>query len=126
MRFLVAMLLVTAACTGSTDALGISDDENSPEEPNGGQFASCTDSSECRPAAATCCECPTFATRVDDPKAAVCDQVDCPPSTCAESVEAACNLATNQCELRCLASVCDLACDAGFVIEPNGCLTCAC
>ena len=125
MRSILAMLFVTACWSGASE-LNSADDDPGPDPGQGGSSAFCIDATDCQPAAATCCECPTFATRIDDPKAAVCDDVECPPSSCAQTVEASCNIATNQCELRCKPSVCDLACDAGFVIEANGCLSCAC
>lgn len=126
MKSLLAIVLLVTACVGGVSANEASDDDNSPDPGQAPPFSTCFDSSQCVPAAATCCECPTFATNTDDPKVRVCEDVECPATSCAETVEASCNLATNECELSCRPMQCDLTCADGFAIEANGCLSCAC
>jgi hypothetical protein len=87
----------------------------------------CVDDSECVPAANKCCECPTFAVRVDDPAHQACSGVMCPtpmPNDC-KSVVARC--VQDHCELRCTPVVCPTSCPLGFARDPmTGCLTCGC
>lgn len=125
MRSVVVVLLLTAGCFGRGFSVGAAEDDKGLPPPQGA-FSACSDDFDCTPAAATCCGCPTFATNLSDPKIAVCDDVDCQPSTCAESVEASCNQTTFECELSCKPIQCSLDCPTGFAIETNGCLSCNC
>lgn len=126
-RLPIALLFVLTGCFTSSSGLEASAND---DDVGGGSGAAqaCRSNDECRPAAATCCECPTFATNVSDPKAAVCDDVDCPPSSCPDNIEAACNVEEGRCELACKPLACgaDASCEAGFAVDANGCLSCTC
>ncbi len=89
---------------------------------NGGE---CSIDSECMPAAARCCDCPTFAVP-SDPNQDICAGVTCPMPgpTCSSNVHAACD--QGQCVLACDVSECDLSCADGFALDANGCVTCSC
>lgn len=84
----------------------------------------CREDSDCVPAAATCCECPTFATRADDPGAASCSEVECGELECAATASAVCT--NGSCALACAPLACETSCPDGYARDPNGCLTCAC
>lgn len=120
----LALVIAWAGCFSGVSELRAADDED-PAEPAPG-LGACQLDEDCVPAASTCCECPTFATNLGDPKTRVCDDVDCPPASCPDNVEARCNLAVGACELVCKPLACDLACDQGFALDANGCLSCAC
>jgi hypothetical protein len=120
MKFIVFAALVLAACPAAYDR-----SPAAPPEDPGAQLA-CDSDDQCRPAAATCCECPTYATRVDDPVAAVCDDVDCPATMCEDAVEAVCDPVVGACALRCKPTTCGITCASGYEISDAGCLTCSC
>lgn len=117
MSLLGMLVVVLAGCPARLQAA----EDNGPADPSG----LCVINEECRPAAAKCCDCPTFATRFDDPVASVCDQVECPPGSCADSVDAVCG-ESGTCELQCRSQTCDSKCEFGFVMEANGCISCSC
>jgi hypothetical protein len=121
---LVTSLFFVAACFGKValEDAQAGDDNPTPEP----AFAICNVDADCIPAAATCCECPTFATRFDDPKAAVCDDVDCPMSDCPDNVSPVCDSTIGQCVLVCKPLVCETTCASGYAVDGAGCLTCAC
>lgn len=132
MRSLALVLVLAAsACTGID---GAGESANPPGDDNGSDFGSgmdpgafpstCEIDDDCVLGAATCCECPTFALPASQNQAA-CGDVECPPMSCPNNVEAVCG-AQGTCGLRCLPMQCDLSCDHGFVIDATGCLTCEC
>jgi hypothetical protein len=123
-RYLALVLLLLTACFGKSAALeaGGGDDKQ-----NGAAF--CGSDMDCVAVAPTCCECPTYATSVDDPVFLACSTVDCPPPP----TDSACPLASavcsaeGICELRtCLPIQCPSDCPAGYATDANGCLTCQC
>lgn len=122
----ICILLVTvAACFGkanelATGADGIADG-GSP-----GQALACMVDDDCVLVSAKCCECPTFATRKDDPIARACDGLDCPTTTCSETVQAACDPATFQCVVACQPLACNQTCENGYAADMFGCLSCEC
>ncbi|HTM22514.1 MAG TPA: hypothetical protein VL172_18460 [Kofleriaceae bacterium] len=117
----LALLLALAGCwdTGS-QALG-GDDSEDPTEP--GALPECATATDCTGAAASCCECPTYAVSRASNWDGSCDQVSCdqPPSC---SAAPACE--AGQCVLRCEPVVCDLSCANGFAADALGCLGCVC
>lgn len=119
-RALALALASLAGCFGGGGAPGLDDQEPPPV---GGLMAACEVDTDCVPAAATCCECPTFAIAADDPRVAVCDDVACEPS-CPDNVAAAC--VAGSCALVCQPLACNATCAAGFAVDSNGCLSCAC
>lgn len=124
MRFAV-LALTLAACFSSASELNAGgDDDAAPDEP-GAVPLRCEVADDCVLAGATCCDCPTFALSVDDPKAQACEAVDCDndTSTCATNVEAACD--RGQCVMACKPLEC-LTCPDGYIAEVNGCLSCTC
>ncbi len=125
---LLLVLVVTAGCPSRADeALGVGDDDDkNGSAPEPGSSSSCTRDTDCATAAATCCECPTFAVNVDDPAHRACSGVMCPdPMTCEGNVRAACD--AGRCVLACVPMACPAACPTGYAIDPaTGCLGCAC
>jgi hypothetical protein len=120
---LVVIALLLGGCFGTSveRTLG-ADDDVGPNEP--GEIAgSCVEDFDCMLVGATCCECPTFATSLDDPKYATCGSVDCDMSVCPTNVEARCQ--DNFCQLACAPLEC-LDCPVGYFTEANGCLSCTC
>jgi hypothetical protein len=85
----------------------------------------CFVDSDCMPAAARCCDCPTFAMPTD-PDEDICAGVTCPMPgpTCSPNIHAACN--AGNCVLACDVSECDISCADGFALDANGCVTCSC
>jgi hypothetical protein len=120
---LVIVLLV--ACGGTPDnepVVGM----GGGSDVNGGAAPECAVDNDCVPAAARCCDCPTFAM----PAAAnnICAGVECPSpgsgAACAQDVHAAC--AEGACVLACNVAECDQPCADGFAIDASGCETCSC
>lgn len=122
MRLALATLALTA-CFGSASELKSTGDDNNPAP--GATPSSCATAADCVLASDTCCECPTFAISIADPKAEACDAVGCDndPSTCATNVEAACD--AGRCVMACAQLTC-LPCPDGYLTEVNGCLSCTC
>lgn len=121
--FLVA---ITAACVHAEERFDSSSPP--PGEPGGGgaEPFRCLYDSDCAPAAATCCDCPTFAVNRADPVVRGCSGVMCPPLECRENALAICS-AEGTCKLACNAIACPgQACFDGFARDANGCLTCEC
>ncbi len=120
----VLLLLALAACpTSAGEALGAADDDkggagNSPQL--------CNAPSDCVLAAATCCDCKTFAVNTKDPAVRACTGVTCPgPSSCPDNVHATCD--GGMCALACSPLPCDASCAAGYRIDDaTGCLSCEC
>ncbi len=84
----------------------------------------CATDGDCRPAASTCCECPTFAVTTGDPIATACTGVTCPVMpTCAATVAAICE--QGRCTLACEPMACAATYDGGYALDGSGCLTCA-
>jgi hypothetical protein len=125
MRLVVLLLALTAGCFGNaTELASAGDDSGDPQAPPS-DLASCVTADDCQLVGASCCECPTFATSIYDPRLGACDAVDCNTDAlvCPTNVVAACN--QNQCELACAPLEC-LPCDNGYFLEANGCLSCTC
>jgi hypothetical protein len=126
MRSLLPLLLVlvVGGCPQArTDDAQAGDDGN-PPDPNTRSF--CNVDSDCELAGRTCCECPTFALGVADPKLQACDDVMCPPpqSTCS-MIHPVC--VENLCAVACESVAVTKSCANGFATDAAGCLidTCA-
>jgi hypothetical protein len=127
MRFAIVTLLLTA-CFGSASELSAVGDDDADPAPAPGAPGTCATSDDCVLIGQTCCECPTMATSIGDPKAQACESVGCDNdlSTCATNVEAQCDLAQGgKCVLACAPLEC-LECPNGYLTEANGCLSCTC
>lgn len=122
MRFVVLAVLLGGCFGTSVEKTLAADDDADPNAPPG-ETSFCADSSDCVLAGATCCECPTFATSLADPKYGACDAVDCGMTVCPTNVEAKCE--ANTCVLACAQLEC-LDCPVGYFREANGCLSCTC
>ena len=120
-RHAIALLLVTTGCFRSAAETALDDNAPLPEGVGG-----CRANDDCQAVGATCCDCPTFATSVDDPKASACTQVECPQPNCPANVEAACDVDRSECVLQCKPLACAASCAAGFASSANGCLSCDC
>lgn len=115
--------LALAACPIGRETASLGPEDG--VDTGGGTNGRCATDPDCATAAATCCECPAFAVSVGDPAHRACAGVICPPQeTCPANVRAACDQGT--CVLACVELACPLSCDAGFVMDPTGCLSCAC
>ena len=120
MRLVALLPLALAACPLAADErVLVAPDEGGP----GSVFAQCAEDDDCIPAAATCCECPTFAVPADDPGQRACNGVECEAHACPGNVRAACS--AGQCVLACRAMACVRAEPGGYAADANGCLTCA-
>ena len=118
----VSMLVLLAACPASREVGQSSAGDDGALAPSN---SACRIDSDCLPAAASCCECPTFSVNRDDPTQAACVDVNCPPSGgCADNVRAACE--GGECMLACVPLACPETCSAGYAMDPTGCLSCAC
>ncbi len=127
MRFAVLLTLSLTACFGSASELGAVADDDADPAPGGlPPNFQCFVAEDCVLAGPTCCDCPTFAIPVDDPKAQACEAVDCDndTSTCATNVEPACT-DDNRCVMACAPLTC-LECPNGYALEQNDCLSCTC
>jgi hypothetical protein len=120
------LLSLVAGCFSSSGALPSSADDGSDGGGVGPGLGRCQVSSDCVLAAATCCECPTFAVSVDDPAVQACTGIACPTDTvCADNVQADCG-PDGTCVLVCAPTQCSTDCAAGYMIDPSGCLSCTC
>jgi hypothetical protein len=123
--FVLAYLVVAAACsTNAADAL-YNGDDGGGSGGEGGPPGECQLDSQCYPAAARCCDCPTYAM----PESAgidLCAGVTCPMPgpVCSTSVHVAC--VNEMCQLACDVTECDLECPDGFATDASGCVACAC
>lgn len=122
MRLVLILALLATGCFGTSGELASVGDDNGP--PDGKAPGSCFTSSDCVPAAATCCDCPTFATSTSDPKVEACAAVDCDSNVCPTNVLAECN-PMHECVLACAQLEC-LECPEGYITEANGCVSCTC
>src|SRR5688572_30476433 len=125
---LTCLLLVISGCwdtrAESTKAVGgEADNDGAPDPASPGELHGCNRDDQCVLAAATCCECPSFAIRADDPANDACSGGSCEPS-CPTNVQAVCN--SGSCELACKPLGCGETCADGFMIDATGCLSCAC
>lgn len=85
--------------------------------------APCDTAADCALAAATCCDCPSFAVGAGD--ANQCQDVGCPMMpTCPTSLVAAC--VNHTCTAACAEQACASSCANGYATDAAGCLTCAC
>jgi len=126
MRMVVVIALLAGCSFSTANELSTADD--GAGDGFGAAPGECLADTDCVPAAATCCECPTFATSIDDPKVQACDAVDCGPSSmnsCPTNVDVACDPDAHRCVLACAPLEC-LECPSGYVTEANGCLSCTC
>jgi hypothetical protein len=110
MRWWVFAIAVISACGGTDRAAS--------------EAIACTSSTDCTLAGATCCACPSYAIASDDPSVTACGGVSCPFQECAGNVQPSC--VAGSCEMTCLPMPCDASCPSGFLLDPDGCLTCAC
>lgn len=122
---LVGGLAGVGGCHEDAETLAGVPDDGTGGVGGGAGLSSCTVDDDCATAAATCCECPTFAVGLGDPANRACDGVACPgQETCPANVRAACD--EGQCVLACVAMACPAACPTGYALDPTGCLSCAC
>ncbi len=141
------LLAVLSACgtasSESTDAPGGGggfeggDEDGAADEPpgapdptddhSGGDSAGfCQFDEDCEAAAATCCECPTFALPVTDGYSAACEDVECaPPQPGAACAPTRPSCLGGTCQLVCEPVACDVTCDFGFLPDAAGCLGCS-
>lgn len=121
---LATAALVAGGCRTDHETLAGVPDEMMPG--GGAGLSSCVIDDDCATAAATCCECPTFAVGLGDPSSRACDGVTCDPQdTCPNNVRAACE--DSQCVLACVELACATECPDGYAIDPmTGCLSCTC
>ncbi len=129
-RFLGSLLvlvpLALAACPGAqNEALG---GAGGADDKGGAGNAPqlCNAERDCALAAATCCECASFAVNIKDPAHRACTGVTCPnKGSCPDNVHAACE--DGMCVLACSPLECSTSCPAGFAIDgTTGCLSCSC
>jgi hypothetical protein len=118
MRTLVLALaaVALAACQQSLASPSTKGDGFAPAE--------CSEDRECVAAAATCCDCPTFAVRAADPAQRACGSVMCPMNQCPNNVQAACR--SGACTLVCAQLACPTTCATGYAMDADGCLACTC
>jgi hypothetical protein len=119
----VVLVALASGCGQAFDAGGALPDD---DRGSGGEApaAECTAAEDCVLAAATCCECPSFAVPADSDYADACDAVACPPPVDCPAVEATCGAAG--CELSCSPVVTAQTCPAGFERDALGCLIDVC
>lgn len=123
----VCGLMLVSALTACPSGVAEFDSLDSPDDlGNGSPETSCAIDDDCALAAASCCECPSFALSQlgDDPDEDACLDVGCQPPSACPAIEAACE--HDVCIVRCTPLPCDLSCAGGFAIDATGCLTCAC
>src|SRR5262245_54192088 len=77
MRFVALLFVLTGCVFSSSGELQTVGDPDEPPPPFGSQPGACASDDQCVLTSATCCECPSFATSIDDPKLEACGQVDC-------------------------------------------------
>ncbi|HEY4179320.1 MAG TPA: hypothetical protein VGM90_20895 [Kofleriaceae bacterium] len=130
MRSVLALLVTLAACGGAGRSAGdVPDDLAGGDAGNGSGGTSapaCFVDTDCVLSASSCCSCPEFAARADDPTALGCDGVSCPAGPpCANNVKAACD-PVDGCVVRCVEIECEHGYAGGFAMDPaTGCLACA-
>lgn len=126
----VLLLVVLAGCPSDPGVQGNSSDAESGDDGDFGDPAptaprsTCRTDDECRPAAATCCECPTFAVNEDDPLYLACVDVTCDSAPTCSATSAVCG-PSGTCELACEPVTCDVSFVGGYATDAAGCLTCA-
>lgn len=136
-RCVLALLLVlVSGCPSDTERLSNGDeafgddgtDSDDPDISNPApELSACIMDEDCAPAAATCCECPTFAVNVDDPLNQACSDVDCDNVPTCSASDAICG-PNGTCELACNPIVCPDGATQfpdGFATDAAGCLICA-
>ncbi len=114
--FFAALVLAGCPSTNADAVFGMGTDPP-PHE-------ACNADPDCAPAAAKCCDCPTFAVTNTDPEFNACLGVACPMTTCPNNVAPACR--QHECVLACVALTCTNSCADGFALDTNGCLSCDC
>ncbi len=128
MRLFALTLALLAACFSAQDQpdsfQGSGSGFGSGSGSGEGPAHQCNVDADCFPAAAKCCDCPTYAVPETDPAHAACNDVVCPMSTCPDNVEAACQ--QGLCVLACKPMECDMSCADGYAVDSNDCLTCTC
>jgi hypothetical protein len=127
-RFVVVLLTLLAACPSSS-----TQDDGANTDPDFGMgdagagsvpFIPCERDADCALAGTTCCACPSFVVRADDPSVKACNSIACPANDCPSNLRAACE--NNACQVACAPVACSNACPAGYAADASGCLTCAC
>lgn len=120
----LALAVGATGCPGTTASEAADGDDDL--DPG---FAECVEDTDCVPAGASCCECPTFALSAESGFEDSCGDVrdDCADpgalDQCADTV-AVCE--SGACALQCRAVECGLACENGFASDAFGCLVCEC
>lgn len=123
MRLAILFLVALAGCPSTLrDAGSLQGDDDD----YGAMHPQCAVASDCVPAAAKCCDCPTYAAPRNDPAVNACGGVTCPPDQgCPLNVAPSCNT-EHMCVLACVPMTCSNTCEDGFVVDANGCLSCEC
>lgn len=131
LSLVAALAVAMGACDLTGDArasdIGTGDsdeasDDGVPIDPSGQPGAACAIDDDCRPAAATCCECPTFAVAADDPLYQACLNVECPAGPQCSASSAVCD--QGRCGLACEPLACNVSFATGFATDAAGCLVC--
>lgn len=84
----------------------------------------CSIDADCQLAAASCCECPSYAVSASDRAEDACSGVICEGEMTCPAVDAVCE--RGACVMQCQPIACDLTCASGFAVDEAGCLTCWC
>jgi len=119
-RTLVLVVLVGCQLGQGLDAAGPKGSGSGSGSGSDGAAAECTINTDCVLTGVKCSDC-TFAVPKTDPAYKACGQIK---ANCPANVEAACEL--GRCVLACMPMACDLSCADGYVIDRNGCTSCAC
>lgn len=135
MRPFAIILFVLSCLAGCPSSVGGAADKGPGDDDDNGSGSGsgspnrqpCIVDDDCAPAAATCCECPTFAVATDDPVYQACQGIECPMRECPANVGARCSV-DYQCELACEVTECPATdCADGYAIDAaTGCVSCAC
>lgn len=126
---MIALCAMGCFSLGKTDAEQVAGDDSGGGGGSGSgsgapNQALCSVDEDCAPAAATCCDCPTFATRADDPLVTSCADVECGGGQCESDVAAVCS--NGACRLACPEIACPASCEYGYKLDDTACMTCEC
>jgi len=127
MRPVLAAASLALALAGGACSLGSQDTEPTTVNPGSGSGSAaleCETAADCVGAAATCCECPSYALPAGSGWGSSCGQVQCDPAPSCDEVAPACD--QGACVLACQPVSCDLSCATGFAVDAAGCQVCAC
>lgn len=127
--FPLALAVLSALATSACVLLFDSEAADSAGDDDVAPPSQCFVDEDCLLAGPTCCDCPSYALPLSSGWGDTCANVDCPmpgpmdPGACTPLV-ARCELGA--CIATCAPVACDMSCAEGFLVDANGCLTCAC